>query len=106
MRCYARVSGVAGFVDSCKLKPLRNDMRFVRAGVAAILNTVLQQKYRSEFLARVRFVYEYRALLHELIVILADDTDDGLQKGMSRADEGRDRLLINLRLFKTDTFVF
>src|SRR4051812_43802040 len=80
-------------------------MWLASACLATILNAVLQQEYRRQIPSGIGFVHKHRSLLHKLLVILADDAYDRIEKWMARANKDRNRLLIDLPLPETDPLI-
>jgi hypothetical protein len=93
-------------VDRGELQPFRNQVWQFGGSVATILHPVFQQKQGGDLVTAIGIVDEDSTRFHQMIVAFANQADDGFQQRMAWTDEGRDRLLIDAALFKTDALVF
>ena len=80
-------------------------MRLASAGHATVLDGVFQEEDRRQCVASIGVIHQDRTLTHDLLILLADQADHGFKQRMARADEGGDRLLVDLVLLEANPLV-
>ena len=97
---------LAPLIDGSELESLGDDVWTARLGGPTVPNAVFQQEERRDVSAVIGIVNEHCTLLHQVVVLLPHQADQGLKQGVAWVDKGGNRLLVDCALLKADALVF